>query len=233
MHARYCSPGMGRFLSVDPVNSARPGNPQTWNKYVYGANNPAKFVDPDGESALSFGVKLLFKGGDVGLTAAGIVSDFKALTGAGSSFGGRLLAAGSLASELLPISGRDVLAIGGAVTVAAAGVFKRLDDLRSTSRLRTINSNLAHAAERSTLRASFGSEREAAEASRNFGKSIEANRLPAGTIADTVHADRIIVPGFGEGGAVVYQVTSSGKLRLRTVLEFKVDPNNIIDTAVP
>jgi len=53
---------------VDPINSARPGNPQTWNKYVYGANNPAKFVDPNGE------VPLPFVTGGIGLVAGAIGS---------------------------------------------------------------------------------------------------------------------------------------------------------------
>lgn len=49
MHARYCSPLLGRFLSVDPVNSAGPKTPQTWNKYAYVMGNPLRFVDPTGE----------------------------------------------------------------------------------------------------------------------------------------------------------------------------------------
>ncbi|MCP3998617.1 MAG: RHS repeat-associated core domain-containing protein, partial [bacterium] len=48
MHARYCSPATGRFLSVDPANSAKGTDPQTWNRYVYGQNNPLKFFDPNG-----------------------------------------------------------------------------------------------------------------------------------------------------------------------------------------
>ncbi len=49
MHARHCSPITGRFLSVDPVNSAKPKVPQTWNKYAYAADNPLKYIDPDGK----------------------------------------------------------------------------------------------------------------------------------------------------------------------------------------
>ncbi|MCP4245408.1 MAG: hypothetical protein GY778_00010, partial [bacterium] len=50
MHARYYSPHLSRFISVDPVNSTDPRNPQSWNKYAYIFNNPLKYVDPDGES---------------------------------------------------------------------------------------------------------------------------------------------------------------------------------------
>ena len=48
MHARYCDPQMGRFLSVDPVQGT-PASPQSWNRYAYVRGNPMKFVDPDGE----------------------------------------------------------------------------------------------------------------------------------------------------------------------------------------
>ncbi len=48
MHARYYDPYLGRFLSVDPVRSAKLGIPQSWNRYAYARNNPLKFVDPDG-----------------------------------------------------------------------------------------------------------------------------------------------------------------------------------------
>ncbi|HKO57033.1 MAG TPA: RHS repeat-associated core domain-containing protein [Thermoanaerobaculia bacterium] len=49
MHARYYGSTWGRFLSADPSGqSAKPGLPQSWNRYSYAANNPLKFVDPDG-----------------------------------------------------------------------------------------------------------------------------------------------------------------------------------------
>lgn len=43
------SSAQGRFTSPDPLlNSGRPWNPQTWNRYSYALNNPLKLVDPDG-----------------------------------------------------------------------------------------------------------------------------------------------------------------------------------------
>ncbi|MBL8233526.1 MAG: RHS repeat-associated core domain-containing protein, partial [Bryobacterales bacterium] len=47
--ARYMSAVQGRFSSPDPL----PGwqkDPQSWNMYAYGRNNPLKYVDPTGET---------------------------------------------------------------------------------------------------------------------------------------------------------------------------------------
>ena len=47
--ARYFSGAQGRFTSPDPLlNSGRPWNPQSWNRYAYTLNNPLKFTDPTG-----------------------------------------------------------------------------------------------------------------------------------------------------------------------------------------
>jgi RHS repeat-associated protein len=46
---RYYASGIGRFLSVDPVKgSARPGLPQSWNRYGYVLNDPVNLTDPTG-----------------------------------------------------------------------------------------------------------------------------------------------------------------------------------------
>jgi RHS repeat-associated protein len=46
---RYYSPMQGRFTSVDPENAgADESDPQSWNGYAYGRNNPVLYVDPDG-----------------------------------------------------------------------------------------------------------------------------------------------------------------------------------------
>jgi RHS repeat-associated protein len=50
MHARFFGPVTGRFMSVDPVISITRSlrKPQSWNRYVYAAGNPLKYVDPSG-----------------------------------------------------------------------------------------------------------------------------------------------------------------------------------------
>lgn len=66
--ARYLSSAQGRFTSPDPyifqnavgqhssdaadrdqLLDRYVSNPQVWNKYAYGLNNPLKFIDPDGK----------------------------------------------------------------------------------------------------------------------------------------------------------------------------------------
>ena len=47
MQQRYYDPGIGRFLSVDPV-TADTVTGWNFNRYNYAANNPYKFKDPDG-----------------------------------------------------------------------------------------------------------------------------------------------------------------------------------------
>lgn len=48
--ARYFASGHGRFSSPDNfLNGTRPGNPASWNLYVYVLNNPLRFTDPTGE----------------------------------------------------------------------------------------------------------------------------------------------------------------------------------------
>ena len=44
---RYYDPGIGRFLSVDPV-TADANTGANFNRYKYASNNPYRFFDPDG-----------------------------------------------------------------------------------------------------------------------------------------------------------------------------------------
>jgi len=47
MNARYYLPGIGRFVSADTI-VPNPADPQSFNRYSYGLNNPLRYVDPTG-----------------------------------------------------------------------------------------------------------------------------------------------------------------------------------------
>jgi RHS repeat-associated protein len=54
--ARYYSGGQGRFTSPDePFIDQDPSNPQSWNLYSYGRNNPLRYNDPSGRCSKASG----------------------------------------------------------------------------------------------------------------------------------------------------------------------------------
>ncbi len=55
--ARYFSSAQGRMTSPDAYGvDQHPEDPQSWNLYAYGRNNPLRFVDPNGEYVCGSGV---------------------------------------------------------------------------------------------------------------------------------------------------------------------------------
>jgi hypothetical protein len=87
--------------------------------------------------------------------------------------------------------------------------------------LKVKNSNMSHAADRAVERAGFPDKRSASNAIKNVGERISKNGVPSDAVQDTRHEDGIIVPGLGEGGAIIYRRQKSGSLQLRTVVEWR------------
>ena len=55
--ARYFSGAQGRFTGPDdPFAGSDPTNPQSWNLFSYGLNNPLRYSDPDGHDPCENGV---------------------------------------------------------------------------------------------------------------------------------------------------------------------------------
>ena len=54
--ARFYSSDAGRFMSSDPaiMTQAKVNDPQQWNMYSYGRNNPVTYVDFNGKWRLTF-----------------------------------------------------------------------------------------------------------------------------------------------------------------------------------
>ena len=47
--ARFYDSRVASFCSADPIEG-RPGDPQSWNRYAYGGNDPIDITDPNGQS---------------------------------------------------------------------------------------------------------------------------------------------------------------------------------------
>jgi RHS repeat-associated protein len=55
MQQRYFDPALHTFLSVDPVGAFASNDSRQFNRYVYAANNPYRYRDPDGQWICSVG----------------------------------------------------------------------------------------------------------------------------------------------------------------------------------
>lgn len=141
MHARFCSPVTGRFLSVDPA-PGKVGDPRSWNRYAYVGGNPLRIVDPDGQdwvdkvngfaNALASNLVLGANrkdppntdyaiGQKAGDLAALVVSLVEIQAGAGTVGGSGLVTVSTLGTTspvTIPVS-----VIGGTAVVHGTGVF--------------------------------------------------------------------------------------------------------------
>ncbi|MEM5343162.1 RHS repeat-associated core domain-containing protein [Paraburkholderia azotifigens] len=82
---------------------------------------------------------------------------------------------------------------------------------------KVVNSNMPHAVERAVERGVYPDKNTASEALKALSNRIEKDGYPVGTILDTAHADRVLVPA-GNNGMVVYQVAKNGTAKIKTVL---------------
>lgn len=128
MHARYYTPQLGRFLSMDPAErSMDPAVPQSWNRYTYAMDNPLRYRDPDGEA-----VETPWDALNVGIGVASLGANL-----ASGNFGGALLDAVGLAYDATATAVPGLPA--GASTVIKANRARRLfssaDNVASSSRL--------------------------------------------------------------------------------------------------
>jgi len=133
--ARYFSAAQGRFTSADaPFADQHPENPQSWNLYQYGYNNPLANVDLDGRSVWTKAIKLLLKGGDIALTVKDTADDLKTASNVDLPWSTRIKADLSIMSEFLPFSAGDVKDVGRILGFAEQ-VAGRADDVRDTARV--------------------------------------------------------------------------------------------------
>jgi hypothetical protein len=123
MQARYYDPVIGRFYSNDPAGFS---NVHNFNRYAYANNNPYKYIDPDGQNALTAFGGLIHESGQFlqgngfnGSMVMGALAD--GYNGEGSGF--------------WAAAGEDALSFGGGIVGAAVklgGFGKKAFDVAST-----------------------------------------------------------------------------------------------------
>ncbi|MGS0998319.1 RHS repeat-associated core domain-containing protein [Rhodanobacter sp. UC4451_H18] len=135
MQARYYDPGVGRFLSVDPVTPS-PGNTFNFNRYDYTNNNPINHTDPDGRNLTEALGGLFYETGSFvtgnGFHGSQIVGALK--DGYNGEGGGVLHALGQDATTISVAAGgvgalraAGALAVREAATEGAGVVYKRIN----------------------------------------------------------------------------------------------------------
>lgn len=99
MHARFCSPVTGRFLSVDPGKDWRRALPQSWNGYTYVRGNPLRNIDSNGKV-----VETLWDLASIGIGAVSLVKNIRAgnYTSAALDAGGILVDGLAAATPFVP-----------------------------------------------------------------------------------------------------------------------------------
>lgn len=107
MQQRYYDPSLGRFLSVDP-SGVNVDDPRTFNRYMYAANNPYKYTDPDGRIVFLALIPVALKAIDIAITAAEITA--AAQTGGATAVAG--VVAESVATSVVP-GGKIASKLGG------------------------------------------------------------------------------------------------------------------------
>jgi len=232
LRARLYYPQYGLFLSRDPI-----GWEGGSNVFSYCDNNPLNSSDPSGLEGLPPGYRWGSKGMEpvpgyrstpfqdkvrsaavaLPLLATGPMlgraailwarmNPLKAIIAGDVTVGA---VTGMPTGNMMPSSGLGGLK--GNVGAAAADDFVPVIQ-------KAVNSELPHAIKQGVERGIFPNAKVAGEALRNLSKELtETGAFPVGTLPDTAHADRFLVP-VGEGGLAVYQLLKNGTARLKTVL---------------
>jgi len=131
MQQRYYDPTIGRFLSVDPI-AADSNTGANFNRYKYAANNPYRFIDPDGRADWdmffdSFKVEV---SGGMGLQAKVKIGPVKASLGLGdASFGGGATLSDTYAFQ--EVAGPSMAVEGGRFGLGYKGSLERSEQGRN------------------------------------------------------------------------------------------------------
>jgi len=138
--ARYMDEKSGRFISPDPVyavdpatsktNTALLANPLRLNRYVYGLNNPYRYVDPDGNMA-----ETVWDAANVAMGAASLAGNISA-----GNVGGAVVDAVGLAVDVAATA--TPIMPGGASTAIKAARAASKSTVNVPSKARTADQTL-------------------------------------------------------------------------------------------
>jgi len=95
--ARYYASGNGRFTTVDPMLDVEQAlvDPQRWNRYTYGLNNPLKYTDPDGRNPLLI-IPILYGLYELGSTAYDVYTTYQTFRDPNATTTEQAIASGGL-----------------------------------------------------------------------------------------------------------------------------------------
>ena len=230
MHARYYTPYLGRFLSVDP-DPGRDG----WNLYGYVGNNPINKTDPTGEfgvfgalagAVIDFGVQTLVQGkslSEVNYVSVGV----SALSGASGVGLGRVVARNvAKVGARIALNAAGSAAIGATASVVNTVGTNAVEGEALTEGLRT--ENVVKAAVISALAGAIGSIAEEAASAVTTAAARNAN------VSDVIdpnipfyatgnRASNIQSFGTGAGNAVATPLSNSGVL-IETMIDGELQP---------
>ncbi len=238
MHARYYSPRMGRFLSLDRIlGTVR--SPQSWNRYAYVHGNPMVMLDPDGltgrhESYHNYHADEILSAESPEQRDAAI-ADYRSQNAASAA----------VASVFLPgpedaaIAGFVATKVGGRLASAASGALGRLSGSigRGLGRLFGKADGAADAVPRGTTGAESALQNERLRASLSAQELAAAPRVGSGLKPDSSHrAASFVVDDVAQSGRVFNLRGGDGVQRTLTqvdgavngqrgVFEWIVDPS--------
>jgi RHS repeat-associated protein len=133
--ARYYSGAQGRFTGPDqPLIDQNPVDPQSWNLYSYGRNNPLRFTDPTGRACIDNGHGGWMDDNGPGGTCLGALKgdiaerknpSVTVTTDDPQSLGHEMAKRVDASNELIGIGG--LVSLGGGIVGAAGGVGLGID----------------------------------------------------------------------------------------------------------
>jgi RHS repeat-associated protein len=195
MNARYYLPEVGRFISPDSL-VPDPQNPQSFNRYVYAANNPVKYSDPTGHWFESF------------LDAAFIAYDVYDIQQNGLNWTNGLSLAADVGGLALPV------VTGGGLAVRAA---MHADDAVDTVRLAGHLGDAAQLALRSENALSAARRLNAAGSHSDEG--IKAIKSLA-ELSTHGSGSRVVIGQWVEGAGYIAEAKTNGGIYYETAHGF-------------